>query len=448
MAGKIEKILKFFLFDIWRMELDELSAWRKILIRYTRMFTTAIRGFINDHCSLRASALTFYSVLSIVPVAAVAFAIAKGFGFEEDLKAQLLERFSENQDALARVFEFSDKMLQNTQGGVIAGVGIFFLLYAVIKLFSNIEKSFNYIWGEKRHRTFFRKITDYLLLVILGPVMVLVAGSATVYISSHLDSVMGTGMNYIPAGGEIFLNAVKMVIIKLIPYCLSWMLFTFIYIFIPNVKVKFRSALFGGIIAGSAYQFLQVWFIFMQVSLSKNNAIYGSFAALPLFLIWLQLSWLIVLLGAELSFSYQCTETYRFEPHALRINNSLRKVLSLYIVQMVIKSFIAEEPPLAVETITLKSGIPIRLVRDIVDHLTQVNILSPTLDEHEQLVGYKPSVPIDKLTVQFVLDRLDNFGLDDLPSLKSEVIADVQQNFNEMVIASRNAPQNMLLKDI
>jgi len=448
MAGKIEKILKFFLFDIWRMELDELSAGRKFLIRYTRMFTTAIRGFIGDNCSLRASALTFYSVLSVVPVAAVAFAIAKGFGFEADLKTQLLERFSENQDALERVFEFSDKMLQNTQGGVIAGVGIFFLLYAVIKLFGNIEKSFNYIWGEKRHRTFFRKITDYLLLVILGPVMVLVAGSATVYISSHLDSVMGTGMNYIPAGGEVFLSAVKMVIIKLVPYCLSWMLFTFIYIFIPNVKVKFRSALFGGIIAGSAYQFLQVWFIFMQVSLSKSNAIYGSFAALPLFLIWLQLSWLIVLLGAELSFSYQCTETYHFEPHALRINNSLRKVLSLYIVQMVIKSFVAEQPSLAVEAITLKSGIPIRLVRDIIDHLTQVNILAPTLDEHEQLIGYKPSIPIDKLTVQFVLDRLDSFGLDDLPSLRSEAIADIQQNFNEMMLASRNAPQNILLKDI
>ncbi len=448
MAGKIEKIVRFFLLDIWRMELDELSAGRKFLIRYTRMITTAIRGFVNDHCSLRASALTFYSVLSVVPVAAVAFAIAKGFGFETTLKNQLMERFSENQDALQRIFEFSDKMLQNTQGGLIAGVGIIFLLWTVIKLFGNIEKSFNYIWGEKRHRSFFRKITDYLLLVILGPLMIIVAGSVTVYISSRLDNLTGGGLGYVPAQAEIILTSIKIVIIKLVPFVLSWMLFTFIYIFIPNVKVKFSSAIFAGIIAGSAYQFLQVGFIFIQVAVSKNNAIYGSFAALPLFLLWLQLSWLIVLFGAELSFAYQCTETYHFEPHALRINYSLRKVLSLYVVQLVVKSFIAEEPPLAVEDITLKSGIPIRLVRDIADNLTQVNILSPTLNEREQIIGYKPSLPIDKLTFQFVIDRLDGLGLDDLPSLKSDVITDIQQNINKMLIASRNAPQNILLKDI
>lgn len=448
MTGKIEKILKFFLLDIWKFELDDLSTTRKFLIRYTRMITTAIRGFISDHCSLRASALTFYSVLSIVPVAAVAFAIAKGFGFESNLKTQLLERFSENQDALERVFEFSDKMLQTTQGGLIAGVGIVFLLWTVIKLFGNIEKSFNYIWGEKRHRTFFRKITDYVLLVILGPLMIIIAGSVTVYISSQLDTITGSGMTYVPAQAEIIFTSIKIVIIKLIPFVLSWILFTFIYIFIPNVKVKFSSAIFAGIIAGSAYQFLQVGFIFMQVALSKNNAIYGSFAALPLFLIWLQLSWLIVLFGAELSFAYQCTETYHFEPHALRINHSLRKVLSLYVVQLVVKSFIAEQPPMAVEDITLKSGIPIRLVRDIADHLTRVNILSPTMNEREHITGYKPSIPIDKLTIQFVMDRLDGLGLDNLPSLKSDVITDIQQNVNEMIIASRKAPQNILLKDI
>jgi membrane protein len=448
MAGKIEKILKFFLLDIWRMELEELSATRKFLIRYTRMITTAIRGFISDHCSLRASALTFYSVLSVVPVAAVAFAIAKGFGFEANLKNQLLERFSENQDALQQVFEFSDKMLKNTQGGLIAGVGIVFLLWTVIKLFGNIEKSFNYIWGEKRHRTLFRKISDYLLLIILGPILLIVAGSATVYIASQLDSITGSGMAYVPAQAEIIFTSIKIVIIKLIPFVLSWILFTFIYIFIPNVKVKFRSALFAGIIAGTAYQFLQVGFIFIQVALSKNNAIYGSFAAMPLFLLWLQLSWLIVLFGAELSFAYQCTETYHFEPHALRINYSLRKVLSLYVVQLVVKGFVAEQPPLAVEDITLKSGIPIRLVRDIADNLTQVNILSPTMNDREQIIGYKPALPIDKLTFQFVLDRLDGLGLDDLPSLKSEAIADIQKNVNKMIIASRKASQNILLKDI
>lgn len=448
MAGKIEKVLKFFLIDIWKFELEELSVTRKFFIRYTRMIITAIRGFIDDHCSLRASALTFYSVLSLVPVAAVAFAIAKGFGFEATLKNQLLERFSENQDVLQRVFEFSDKMLKNTQDGWIAGVGIVFLLLTVIKLFGNIEKSFNYIWGEKRHRTIFRKVSDYLLLVIMGPILLIVAGSATVYISSQLDNVMGSSMAYVPAGAEIIFTGVKMVIIKMIPFVLSWILFTFIYIFIPNVKVKLTSALFAGVIAGTAYQFLQVWFIFMQVSLSKYNAIYGSFAALPLFLIWLQLSWLIVLIGAELSFAYQSSDTYRFEPHALKINYSLRRVLSLYLVKLVVKNFIAEAPALTVEDITLKSGIPVRLVRDIADHLTEANILSPTMNDREQIIGYKPAIPVDKLTFQLVVDRLDSLGSDELPSVKHDEIASVEQNMTEMIIAARKAPQNVLLKDV
>lgn len=448
MTAKIRNIIHFLLVDIWFLNLNELSTWRQFVVKFIRMLIMAVRGFIEDHCSLRASALTFYSVLSIVPVAALIFGIAKGFGVEATLKQELSVKFAEHHAVLEKIYAFADSMLKNAKSGMIAGVGVAVLFWTVMKVIGNIEHSFNYIWGVKVHRSVFRKFSDYMSLMLICPILIIMAGSANLFITTQLDKIIVDGAAIMPNGGEIILNTLKLMVLKTLPYLFAWMLFTFIYVFMPNTRVKISSALFAGVVAGTSYQMLQSGYIILQVWLSKYNAIYGSFSALPLFLIWLQLSWIIVLFGAELSFASQNVDTYKFEPHSLKVSYALRKLLTVHLTWMIVRDFMLEKPALTEEAITVETGIPVRLVRDISDSLCRANIISGTVDPETRSIGYKPAIPVEKISIQYVLEKIDGLGRDELPSLRSAGIQSIEKCLENIALAGRNAPMNKLLKDI
>ena len=323
-------IVDYVMNDIWRIRLKDLPRKKSLLIKYLRIGILTVKGFFEDKCTLQASALTFYSLLSVVPVAAMLFGIAKGFGMEKRLEAILHEELSGHEEVLEKVMVFSQSLLQKAQGGVIAGIGVAVLFYTVLKLFSNIEHSFNDIWGVKENRSLVRKLGIYPSTMLVCPFLFIISTSVTGYISSGLASIS----NY--AG---FINPVTNLFLSIIPYGVMWVLFTFIYILMPNTKVHFFSGMIAGIIAGTFYQLLQMFYIHIQVWAGSAGAIYGSFAALPLFLFWLQLSWFIVLFGAEISFAHQNVDTYEFEPDSLRISYKLKKLLTLRIMNLIIKSF-------------------------------------------------------------------------------------------------------------
>lgn len=439
---KIPNIIQFLQVDVWRIKANKLSKTRSFFIRQLRIILLAIRGFLEDKCQLRASALTFFSLLSIVPVVAMAFGIAKGFGFEKKLEVQLLDKFQGQEEVIGRVISFAQVFLENTKGGVIAGIGVVILFWTIIKVLGNIENSFNDIWGIKKARTIGRKFSDYLSIMFICPILLIMSSSITVLITSQVELLLQKLSFLGPIAGWIMAG------LGILPYCVIWGMFTFIYIFMPNTKVKFQSGLLGGIIAGTIYQIAQWIYIKFQIGAAKYGAIYGSFAALPLFLVWLQTSWLVVLLGAEISFAEQNVETYEFEPDCLKASAAFKKQLSLAITQICIKRFIVGKKPLTSDEISNHLDIPIRLVRQILFELTEVHVLNEVKFSDSQLPGYQPARDIENISIKDVLDMLDSAGIDSIPAHDTAELKLIKEKLASFDNLIKKSEYNVLLKNI
>jgi len=439
----VAKFIKFVKTDIWRMSLKNYSPIRSFFIKQFRIVILAIRGYIEDKCKFRASALTYFTLLSIVPVIAMMFGIAKGFGLEEKVKAEIMARLQGQQEIAEKVIEFSTKLLESASGGWIAGIGIVFIFWAIIKVLSNIEHSFNDIWGVKKPRSIGRKFSDYLSVMLVCPILLVMASSATVMIGTQIRNLLEAYPVFQTAGPVIFPA------LRLLPYATIWVAFTFIFIFMPNTKVKFTSGLLAGIVAGTLFQVVQIGYVEFQIGVTKASAVYGSFAALPLFLIWLQISWLVVLFGAELSFAHQNVDTYEFEQDSLSVSNSYKKLLSLMIAHKLIKNFCAGEGPLDAPTISQSLEIPIRLVRQILYELNQAGVICETRAEGEDReISYQPARDAQTLTVKYVVDALEHSGNDEIPVVKSAEYEKLAGCLGEFGNCLEQSSGNIAIKDI
>jgi len=438
----LSRIINFIKTDIWRIRLKDHPRRKIFFIKQLRVVLLAFRGFYENKCSLRASALTFYSLLSIVPVVALAFGIAKGFGADKSLEKQLLEKFPGQEEVFIQVTGFARSLLEETKGGMIAGIGVAILFLIVIKLLSNIEHSFNDIWGIKEPRSATRKITDYISIMLICPILIIISSGITVFIVTQITliteqfSLLG------------FFSPIIFFSLKLIPYCILCGVFTFIYIFMPNTKVSLKSGLIAGVIAGTAYQAVQWGYIHFQIGVAHYNAIYGSFAALPLFLIWLQISWLIVLFGAEISFALQNIDTYEFEPDCSRVSSYFKKLLSLQTAHLIIKNFSNGQKPLTANRISHTLEIPIRLVHQILYELVKCGVAAETRTDESQGFAYQPARTIDTLTIKYVIDALERRGTDNIPVAQTQelkTLSETLQTFNDTI---EKSSANRLLKDI
>lgn len=438
----ISQFTQFLKTDIWRIRASTLSSQKSFWIRQLRIILLAIRGFDEDKCQLRASALTFFSLMSVVPVVAMAFGIAKGFGFEKMLEEQLLEKMQGQEEVVAKIISFAQSFLENTQGGLIAGIGIVILFGSVIGVLGNIENSFNGIWGIKKSRPFGRKFSDYLSIMMICPILFIMSSSVTVLITSQVTLIVEKLAFLGPLGSLILVS------LRILPYAVIWIMFTFIYVFLPNTKVKFKSGLIAGIIAGTIYQIIQWAYIAFQIGVSKYGAIYGSFAALPLFLVWLQLSWLVVLFGAEISFAEQNVDTYEFESDSLKASYSFKKLLALNITHVCVKNFHEGQKPQTAAELSHELEIPIRLVHQVIFELTEAGILSEVKIGDDQTIGYQPAYDIENLTMQSVIDFLDQRGVDNIPVAQTSSLQTLKSKldqFHDIVTASS---ANILVKDI
>ncbi|MCD4833037.1 MAG: YihY/virulence factor BrkB family protein [Bacteroidales bacterium] len=437
-----QKVLDFIKKDVWRISLKNMPKYKVILIKYLRIILLAFRGYDEDKVSLRSSALTFYSMLSVVPVAAMAFGISKMVGIDKHLTSYLNDQLTGQQEVLEWIIKFANSFLENTKGGLIAGIGAVILFWSVMKVFANIESSFNAIWQIRKGRNWFRKFSDYISMLIIAPILLVASSSATVFITTMLKQL---------ASDVVIVGMISPLIfffVKLIPYVLIWLLFTMVFMVMPNTKVNFKSAFVAGIISGTVFVFIQWVYIHFQVGVSKYNAIYGSFAALPLFLIWLQMSWLIVLFGAEVSFAVQNVEKYEFEPDTHNLSSFSWKVLTLMVAHLLIKNFGNGEKAMTAGEISKKLEIPIRSVRDILYNLIDSNILSEINTEHDKEKAYQPAQDINNLTVSYVLNAIDHCGADKILAIASTEKDQIIKMLNDFDIAIQNAKGTMLLKDI
>lgn len=389
--------------DIWRLKLSSLPKGRAFWINLLRVCVLTVQCFVKNKCQLRASALTFYTLLSIVPVAALLFGIAKGYGFEQGLQERLRESLVGHEEVAERIIAFSSSMLENVKGGMIAGVGVAILLWTVIRLLGNIERSLNEIWGVQSDRPLMRKLSDYLSMVMICPFLIIISGSATVFAASHLAGLA----NILPFSETI--NTLIQLAVRVLPLVITWLVFTFIYVFMPNTKVRMKSALAGGVAAGTLYHVLQASYIVFQVGVSRYNAIYGSFAALPLFLIWLQVSWLIVLLGAEISFAFQNVNIYELDPGDA-VSPATKKLFSLRIAREVVRDFQSSAPPPSDEELSQRLEIPIRTVRLILFELVSAGMLSEVSRKSDATSAYQPAMPPEQITAVKVIAALESLG--------------------------------------
>ena len=409
--------------------------------KFIKVFIFSLKGFKKDRCDLRASSLTLFTLLSIVPIMAMAFGIAKGFGFKEIFEKQVLELFAGQEEVIQNVLAFSTNLLERTKGGLMAVFGIILLFYSLIKLIGHIENTFNKIWWVNDDRSLVRKFTDYIAISITAGILVIFSSSANIFITAYLTKFLssiklpGNIENLVSFGFNIF------------PFFTIWILFIFFYLFIPNKKVDIKAALAGGIIAGTLFQVLQIAYLKFQVGVSNYNAIYGSFAALPLFLIWLKASWSIVLFGAEVAFSWENTEELETQDIEYdKISIRLRKLIALRIVHLCVKRFINKTTPALDIDIATRIKIPLKIVKVLLARLIECHILLEV--NLPDSIGYVPASDIECLTIIDVLTAFEQRGDDTIQFGGTIEFKAFEESFIEFAKVCRQSSGERNIKDI
>jgi len=438
----LSRIIHFLQHDLWRIPLESLSPIKSFFLRQVRIVFLAFRGFDENKCALRASALTFYSLLSVVPFAALAFGIAKGFGIQSLLESELIEKMKGQEEAFRYIISFANSALEDVKGGFIAGVGVAVLIFLIIGLLGNIEKSFNEIWGVRQNRTIGRRLSNYLSILFVAPILFIISSSITIFISARIIHFTQNVDLLGPVSPLIMLG------LKILPYCVVWLLFIFIYMFMPNTKVRWSSGILGGIVAGTAFEVLQWGYIVFQVKVSNYGAIYGGFASLPFFMVWLQLSWLIVLFGAEISFAHQNVGTYELEPESLGASVSTKRLIALSICHLCVKRFMNGESPQTASEIAKALETPIRLTRQLLYDLVSCGILSESIGKEERVIFYQPARSLDSLSINFVVSSLNALGSEEIPITRSSEIQRISKCMEDFSGIVENSEANLLLKDI
>ncbi len=394
----INKTIDFFRSGIWEIRLTGLPFFKAVMIRLARVLLMATDKFAKDNCQRNASVLTYYSLLNIVPLFAVVFAIAKGFGLEKLVVRQILQLARDanwQADVTTRIIEFSRSLLSHAKGEVIVGVGIVILLWTVISILGKIEDAFNTVWEAKQSRTLVRKFTDYLSMMVLGPILFALWSSVNVLVVGEVKGFMSD---------IAFIGPTSAILLNLLPYLSIWILLIILYLVMPNTRVPVRSAVVAAFVSGTLIQIVQWVYIKFQIGVSTQSAIYGSFAAIPLFLAWLQVSWTIVLFGAEIAYGGENYETYGFHPDYSRIGAARRRQLMLRVFHLLVKRFEGGEKNLTAGETARMLEIPERFVKQILSELVEVDLVSEIAKGSRKESRFQPARAIGDITIKKTLD--------------------------------------------
>lgn len=435
---------RFFTYSIWHVKLNRFPAWQRGGIKILRISMLAVKDFVRKDLSLRATALTLYSLLSIVPVLALIFGIAKGFGLEAYLDNELKSALGSQPIILENVLTYAHNMLASTKGGVIAGFGFGLLLWTVLQVLGNIEDAFNSIWYVQKPRTWVRKFTDYLSIMLIAPLFIIISGASNIYISTQIPSLL-TRLSLLND------SVIHLVVISLktLPFITTILLFFFVYQVLPNTRVRPKAAFTAAVIAGIVFQLFQWGYIAFQVGVSRYNTIYGSFASIPLFITWLQFGWMIVLIGAEISYSVQNIEIFEAEQQTGKISHKMRMLYSLCIVYHVAKQFKAAAAPPDAMQISGKTGIPVSLCKQLLNNLQKADLVAQTI-EHEKSKEYcyVPAVDTSYLTLGYIINKLESYGELKKHEEDGQVMLNMKRHYIALEEAMNNASSNKNILDI
>ncbi len=299
----LEKLRRSFFLRLWNFSLERGRKGR-FFFKMVRVLILAVKEYRENQCSWRASSLTYYTVMSIVPILAIVFALTRWIGIHERAQQEILDYFPEQNVVFTELFKYADNLFNQTKEKGIATFGVILLGLSIYFLIGNLEKIVNSIWKVQEKKKWVRMVLDSLVLILFTPIFFLIANSISVFLVEQIEMVI----RQLPLskGAIGWLSF----FIEFLPYCLFWFFFTFLYFFIPHKRVFIQSALFGGVIMGTIYLLVQWGYLYFQMGVSRYGSIYGSIAAVPLFLVWLQLSWCLFLFGATLSHAYQTVDKY------------------------------------------------------------------------------------------------------------------------------------------
>ena len=432
----IKRIIEFITEGIWQTkENDYKSRKMRWAVRQFKVVIFMARGLGEHNLAVRSAALTFYTLMSIVPIAALVFGVIKGFGMENSFNEYLYREYPQYTLIIDQIIDFANNMLIRARGGVIASVGFVVLLWSVMKVFGNVESAFNNIWEVRKARSITRKFSDYMAVGFVAPILWAISNSISIYLRRSLTDVAGSFWV------DLLFGLASLVSI--------WIMFALIYRVMPNTKVRFRSALMAGVIAGTVFQLFQIGYFYIQSQVSSYNAIYGSFAALPLFLIWLQTSWQILLFGGELSFAYQNIDKYEQERQAMNMSYDHRRKVTVAVMLVAVRHFLKGEGPVSTEIVARQLDLPVRIVRDVIFDLEQCGMLVAVENERDERVNmYMPGHDVHAITVFDVVNCVEGHGESNIEWDQSPEMRKVNELVDGVRLCAVDSPSNRLLMDI
>ena len=439
MKNNILRFIRFIQVGIWQVQTENMPPARAILYGIVKKLILTIRFFTTRRVVSQAAALTYSTLLAIVPIMAVVFAIARGFGYNKYIEVWFRDALKSQPQAADTIVEFVNSYLVHTKSGVFLGIGLVFMLYTVLMLVSNIEGAFNDIWQVKKQRSIFRTFTDYLAMLLLFPILIVFTSGLSIFIATVAGNMPDL----------LLLGPMMRFLIALLPYILMSALFIGLYVFMPNTHVKVRYVIVPGILAGVAMQWLQLFYIHSQMWVSSYNAIYGSFAALPLFMLWMQISWTICLFGAELCYTNQNLDYYDYNANTHDISHRYRIMLCAMLASRICRRFDIGSRPYTAAQLRQETGIPIRIVNDLLYAMIEARLLIEiTSDEKGEASQFVPAENVDNLSLGVMIDRLEAHG-----SWKIELPLEKHYNENwgkalEMRRQYLKSTRTILLKDL
>jgi membrane protein len=386
----------FFSDKLWELDPAAVGGLKGRSLKLLQFLMFAGTNFMANNSLLRATALSFTTLLSFVPLLALAFSVLKGLGAQNKIAPLILHQMAAGSDVVVnRVISY----IGNTNMSSVGAIGLAALLYTSISMLGSIEDAFNVAWGVSGTRSFYRKFSDYLSILVSAPLLLLAATSVTTTLQSKSLTSWFLERTYL---GDLFLF-----FLSLTPYLSVWIALFMLYVYIPNTRVRYGSALIGAVLAGTLWQLAQWCYIHFQVGAGNYNAIYGTLAALPILMVWIYTSWVIVLFGMEVVSAHQNWATFRRDIRSRAISQSLRELVALAALRHIAEAFHAGEPGWSEEHLAIKLGMPLRIMRDTLQHLLEAGFIVPTLGPGN---SFYPARELDQVVIAQVLLSLRSHG--------------------------------------
>ena len=380
---------------LWGRDIDDMPGWEAALVSFLRISGAVLRDLSNGLPTLRAMSLVYTTLLSLVPLIAVSFSVLKGFGVHNQIEPMLLQLLAPLGEKSTEITEQIIGFVNNMKVGVLGAVGLFMLLYTVLSLIKKIESAFNFTWRIRKVRSLSDSFTNYLSIIMVGPVLMFTALGISASVRNS-DVVMAIGAI------EPF-GTVLQLISKIVPYLLIIAAFTFVYKLVPNTLVKIRSAFYGAVVAGVLWETTGRLFAVFVASSTNYTAIYSGFAILIMFMIWLYLSWLILLTGSSIAYYHQHPERITDRSQVLRLSCRLREKLSLLVMQTIAERFHRNESLMKTDHLARELDVSSEALSMILDALEQEKLVLRTGDSRDV---YVPGRSLENILLSDILDAV------------------------------------------